>query len=153
MAVMAAMMMPLVVAPALVPSAVVTASAVPSVMPVTMMPVAVVAAMPDLDQAAVFLGGEGRHAQPGGSRQAHCQRGNKRRADQNDTSHAGSSHRLIAMLRHKFPGPDLFPAGVQKASLREGCFQPQMDRSSITGCLSQIGKNWQYDRSLRLGTI
>jgi hypothetical protein len=83
--VMAAMVAPFMMTATPVPSVVMTASPMPTAM--MAMPV------PDLDHRAV-LRGQGRDAQPGGSGQGHCQRGNQCRANQNDTSHAGSFQSL-----------------------------------------------------------
>jgi hypothetical protein len=81
----------MVVAMAVMPF-VMTAAPVPSVMmttaPVSMTVMAVSVAVPDLDHGVV-LGGQRGHAQPGGRGQGHCQRSHQRRADHNDTPHAG----------------------------------------------------------------
>jgi hypothetical protein len=91
-AVMAPMVVPFVMAAAPVPSVMMAAAPVPAMVTamaavsVTMMPATVF----DLDYGPVLCG-QGRDANSGGSGQGHCQRGNQCRADQNDTSHAGSS--------------------------------------------------------------
>jgi hypothetical protein len=71
----------------------VAASAVPTVaMAVAARHVtAVRAAVPDLNHRAILLSGKRRDPRQGGSGQGHCQRSDHRRADQNDTSHAGIS--------------------------------------------------------------
>lgn len=95
MTVMAPMVVPFVMAASAVPSVVMAAAAVPAMVmaaaavSVAMMPTTVF----DLNYCPV-LRGEGRDANSGGSGQGHCQRGNQCRADQNDTSHAGSSRSL-----------------------------------------------------------
>ena len=83
---MAAMVTPFVMTAAPVPSVMMAAAPVPTA--VMAMP-----AVLDLNRGAV-LRGQGRDADSGGSGQGHCQRGNQCRADQNDTSHAGSSGSL-----------------------------------------------------------
>jgi hypothetical protein len=101
-AVMAPMVVPFVMAAAPVPSVMMAAAPVPSVMmaaaPVPAMVTAMAAVSVTMMPATVFdldyrpvLCGQGRDANSGGSGQGHCQRGNQCRADQNDTSHAGSS--------------------------------------------------------------
>jgi hypothetical protein len=90
--VMAPMVVPFVMAAAPVPSVMMAAAPVPAM--VTAMAAVSVAMMPatvfDLDYGPVLCS-QGRDANSGGSGQGHCQRGNQCRADQNDTSHAGSS--------------------------------------------------------------
>ena len=79
--VMAAHRMPFAVAASAMPAVAVTVAA--------MHMAAVRAAVPDLNERAVLLSGERRDPRQGGSGQGHCQRSDHRRADQNDTSHAG----------------------------------------------------------------
>jgi len=83
MPVMATHVMPLAVAASAVPAVAMTVA--------TMHMPAVRAAVPDLNHRAVLLRSKRRDPRQRGSGQGHCQRSDHRRADQNDTSHAGFS--------------------------------------------------------------
>jgi hypothetical protein len=102
--VMTTHVMPLGVTAAAMPAVAVAVAPVPAVaMAVTAVHMtAMGAAVPDLNHRTVLLRGEWRDPRQGGSGQGHCQRSNHRRADQNDTSHQGSSHRRIAVSDASF---------------------------------------------------
>jgi hypothetical protein len=139
--VMATMVMPFVMTAAPVPSVMMAAAPVPTA--VMAMP-----AVLDLDSGSV-LPGQGRDADSGGSGQGHCQRGNQCRADQNDTSHAGSSDRWIAMS-DKFPSRFLFHGGPPELPNYPDVKPPPdsavgAGRTRRKSWVEIFGKTWQHD--------